>query len=103
MKIIYVAGPYTKGDVALNVKKAMEVSTELIKNGFIPYCPHLCHFLHIHEPQSYETWMEIGMAFLDKCDAMIRIPGESSGSDREVERAKELKIPVFYSVSHLLL
>lgn len=32
----------------------------------------------------------------------LRLPGESSGADREEEFARKLGIPVFYSISELI-
>lgn len=102
MKKIFVSGPYTKGDVAINVKNAIDVSNKLIDIGFAPFCPHLTHFLHMHKPQAYEKWLEIDAVFLKTCDAVLRIPGESNGADLEVKLALELSIPVFYKIDDLL-
>ncbi|GAG05287.1 unnamed protein product, partial [marine sediment metagenome] len=33
--------------------------------------------------------------WLEVCDCVLRLPGESAGADLEVERAKELGIPVY--------
>jgi hypothetical protein len=102
MKKIFIAGPYTLGDVAQNVKKAMDMANELINRGYAPYCPHLTHFLHMNNWQPYQKWLEIDLIFLEKCDAVLRIPGESKGADGEVKRATELNIPIFYSIEDLL-
>lgn len=37
---IYVAGPYTKGDVAENVHKAFKAANDLADLGFAPFVPH---------------------------------------------------------------
>lgn len=101
MKRIFVSGPYTKGDVAINVKNAIDTSNTLIDMGFAPFCPHLTHFLHMHKAQEYEKWLEIDVAFLKICDAVLRIPGESNGADLEIKSALELNIPVFYNIHDL--
>lgn len=103
MKKIYVAGPYSKGDVAVNVKTAMDVANQLIEMGYAPYCPHLTHFLHINNHQPYEKWLELDNQFIPCCDAVLRIPGESSGADKEVELAISLNIPVFFTIDELKL
>jgi len=36
MKIVYIASPYTVGDVAVNVKTQMDTADSLIEKG---YCP----------------------------------------------------------------
>ena len=99
---IYIAGPYTKGDVAINVRTAMEAGIVLLKEGHAPYVPHLTHFLHLHAPQSYETWTRLDNAYLPYCEALIRLPGESSGADAEVALAQRLSIPVFLGMADFL-
>lgn len=101
MKRIFIAGPYTLNDVAKNVKNSMDIANELINAGYAPFCPHLTHFLHINNWQPYKKWLAIDLVFLEKCDAVLRIPGKSKGADGEVRRAKKLKIPVFYSINEL--
>lgn len=101
MTKVYIAGPYSKGDVGENVKNAMDVCSELINMGYAPFCPHLYHFAHIHYPQNYQTWLDIDIQFLKVCDALIRIPGDSPGSDKEIEIAENLGIPVYYSIKQL--
>jgi hypothetical protein len=100
---IYIAGPYSKGDVAVNVKNAMDVANQLINIGHAPYCPHLTHFLHMHNPQPYEVWLELDNQFLPCCELLLRLPGESSGADKEVRLAESLNIPVVYSIEHVEL
>ena len=102
MKRVYIAGRYSGGDVARNVRVAMKNADLLIQMGFAPYVPHLCHFLHLIAPHDYEVWMAIGLAWLRQCDEILRLPGESPGADREVEVARILEIPVFYSIDKLV-
>jgi len=87
---------YSGGDVAVNVARAMDCADALICAGFAPVVPHLSHFLHMHHPHGYETWMEIDFALLPVCAVLIRMPGDSPGADREVLRAVELGIPVVH-------
>lgn len=99
---VYVAGPYTKGDVVLNTRAAIEAGQTLLLAGHAPFVPHLTHFWHLMFPGPYEQWLELDLAWLEVCEALIRLPGESSGADGEVRRAIELKIPVYYSVGDFL-
>lgn len=101
MKKIFISGPYTNGDVAVNVKKAMDISNELINRGFAPYCPHLTHFLHLNNPQPYEKWLELDIQYLKICDALYRFKGKSNGADKEVQFAINNGIPVFSSLKEL--
>ena len=95
---VYVAGPYTKGDVALNVKEAVRASDELLKLGYAPYCPHLTHFWHMLFEHDYQTWLDLDNEWVTCCDALLRIPGDSSGADKEVALAESLGLPVFFSI-----
>ena len=100
--MVYIAGPYTKGDVAVNVKNALKTATMLLGNGFIPYVPHLTHFWHLVFPLAYDKWLEYDNEFLRLCDFLLRIPGESNGADKEEDFAKSLNIPVCYNLTELL-
>ena len=99
---IYVAGPYSKGDVMVNIQDAISEADVLLKYGFIPFVPHLTGFWHFMFPHPYDTWMDYDAEWLLSCDAVFRLNGESSGADREVDMANELGIPVFYDRTNLV-
>lgn len=101
-KTIYIASPYTKGDVAVNVKRQMDCYEELMNLGFAPYAPLYSHFQHMFHPRPYLDWIEIDKIWVLKCDYLLRLDGESTGADGEVALAIENNIPVFYSISELL-
>ena len=103
MKIIYIAAPYTKGDVAVNVKTTMDIANKLMDLGYAPFCPHLSHYLHINNPRPYQDWINMDNEFVRVCDALLRLDGDSSGADAEVILAKELGIPVFYNINQIRL
>lgn len=98
---VFVAGPYTLGDVAANVSRAIEVATELLDLGFAPYLPHLSHFWHLQHQRDYSTWMELDAIWLRQCDCVLRIPGESMGADVEEEAASSLGIPIYHGIRDL--
>jgi hypothetical protein len=74
----------------------------LSEYGFIPFIPHLSHFWDKICPRSYQFWCDYGLEWLAVCQAVLRLPGESPGADRECEWAQELGIPVFYNLRELL-
>ncbi len=100
-KIVYVAGPYTKGDVAVNVRNMILVCNQVMDKGFIPYCPLLTHFWHLITPKKYEEWMKYDEVWLGKCDCLLRMPGDSSGADREVDHMRSLGRDIFQSVDDI--
>ena len=99
---VYVAGPYTLGDVCRNVANAIEMGDTLLGHGHSPFIPHLSHFWHLLYPHRYEAWLNYDNVWLTVCDALIRLPGESHGADGEVQLAQQLSIPVFYSLGDFL-
>ena len=99
---VYVAGPYTKGDVAVNVRNAYEAANRLADLGFAPFVPHATHFWHMLFPRPYEFWLELDNQFLPCCAAVLRLPGASNGADKEVQLAEALGIPVFTEIDRLV-
>ena len=99
---VYIAGPYTQGDVAVNVRQAMMAGLEVMRYGHYPFIPHLFHFVHLVSPQDYSTWIELDLEFLPTCDALLRLPGPSKGADAEVIEARKLGMPVYASMAEFL-
>ncbi len=99
---VYIAGPYTAGDVVINVRNAIEAAERVAMAGHDPFIPHLTHFWHLVFPHPYEYWLRLDLAWLKACDALIRLPGESSGADREVVWCETHAYPVYYSVDEFL-
>lgn len=99
---VYVAGPLTKGDYIGNIRNACQFADALMAHGFWPFVPHLSALWDLVSPHGYEDWMALDFAWLKKCDAVFRFPGESPGADREVKLANELGIPVFTSMAAIL-
>lgn len=95
---IYIAGPYTKGDVAQNVKRAIDAGDKLLEMGHAPFVPHLTHFWHFVSPKPYETWLKLDREWIPFCDAILRLPGESAGADNEVAYGKALGKKIYYSI-----
>jgi len=99
---VFICTPYTKPDPGVNINNAVKVFNQLIDEGrCVPVCMLWTHFFHCIQPRSYEDWLAYCMSFLPLCQALLRLPGESSGCDREIEIAKSLGIPVFYSIEEL--
>lgn len=98
---VYLAGPYSKGDVEANVASAIDAWHTLHDLGFSPFCPHLTHYLHLRKPLDYEACMTWDFEWLSQCEAVYRLPGESPGADRESRFAEDRGIPVFTSIKKL--
>ena len=102
MKVIYISSPYTKGDQGENVGAQINALHRIMDLGGCPIAPLIYHYAHITRPRSYEEWMAIyeewmaiDLELVRRADAVLRLPGESAGADREVELAMQLGKPVF--------
>ena len=102
MRYVYIAGPYTRGDPVTNTGDAIRMADILVSVGYIPFIPHLSLLWHLLRPHALDFWYEYDLAWLDKCDCLLRLSGESPGADKEVEYAITKQIPVYYSVDELI-
>lgn len=101
MTAVYITSPYTIGDVAQNVRRQIDAYNELFNAGFLPFAPLLSHFIHMVHPLDYEDWMLIDYNWIERCDCLLVLPGESKGSNREIRFAESIGKPVFYSVAEI--
>jgi len=102
---VYVAGPISKPQptAGANVFNATHAATKILLAGHAPFLPHLSVVWEmISGPIDYEAWLSYDFAWIDVCDALVRIPGESPGADREVEYARSKGVPVYFGVDAFL-
>ena len=104
---IYIAGPYSGNSIEKvegNVTTAIMVAIEVLKKGHYPYVPHLTHFVDKVKQTSLtlllEDHLDWGLAWLDKCDALLYI-GSSRGADIELEYALSKGKKVFRSIEEV--
>lgn len=93
---IYLSGPLTSGNALTNTRKAIEFGVALWDAGYTIFIPHLNSFIEMFYERSYEHWMQNDLAWVDRCDFLVRLPGESRGSDQEVARALSSGKPVVF-------
>ena len=99
--LIYVSGPFTLGDQWANVRTACLAGNEILKLGHCPFVPHCTAIWHVITPKTFDRWLEIDSVILARCDAVLRLPGESKGADREVALALEKHIEVYTSLGEI--
>jgi hypothetical protein len=105
---VYVAGPISKGPLEQNIRQATDAGMELLRAGFAPLVPHLTCYMAGPAPEvlphgtAVEDWYGVDLPWVAVADAVVRLPGDSVGADKEVALAKELGIPVYDSVGALL-
>ena len=98
---VYIAGPYSSDPLA-NTEKAIDLAEHLAQRGFIPYVPHLSHYWDMRWKHQADFWYQYDYHWLECCDCLIRLPGESRGADNEMQYMIELGKPVFLDVDSLL-
>lgn len=100
--MVYVAGPISKGPYWVNVRNGVDVGHKLMELGYVPFVPMMDFLMVFAYPDiPYETLLDYDFQIISRCDALLRIPGESPGADREVKFANERGIPVFYDIESL--
>lgn len=95
---VYISGPYTKGDPVENTRKAIMAGNEILSYGHVPIIPHLTMFWHLLTPRPWQDWIDYDLELVPLCGILLRLPGESSGADIEVAKAKECGLVIVHSV-----
>lgn len=98
---IYLAAPYERPDPITNLRPVLTAAEILIRAGHIPFVPHLTMLWDLVYPHGTDFWYEYDLSWLEVCDAVLRLPGESEGADMEVARARELGLPVYDSMEQI--
>jgi len=105
MKVIYIAGPFRGPNswaIENNIRRAEALALEVWELGAAAICPHAnTRFYQGAAPDT--QWLKGDLAILDKCDAVMCTLDwtRSVGARGEVDRARELGIPVFYKLEDL--
>ena len=110
--VVYIASPYTRGDVAINTHFQCKVFNQLLDDGKVwPVAPLWSHFQHTIFPRRYEDWIAYDLALIERYDACLRVnpnfpdwnyaQTESLGADGEVAKFQALGKPVFFSIDEL--
>jgi hypothetical protein len=98
--LVYIAGPITKPNMIETAHRGISLYMKMIRHGVVvPFCPHLSVFAEFLDPNtiSYKFWLDHDFEVIRHCQALLRMPGESSGADQEIDFANnQAKIPVFY-------
>ncbi|MEX0951327.1 MAG: hypothetical protein WDZ86_03500 [Gammaproteobacteria bacterium] len=109
---VFIASPYTRGDVAMNTHFHCKIFDQLLTDGkCLPVAPLWSHFQHTVFPRPYDDWIKYDQAMLHLYDCCLRLEAsfptldysmnESSGADAEVQTFLDMRKPVFYSIHKL--
>ena len=113
--MILISGPYmsgTNGDeqaIARNLKEIEQYALPIFQKGHIAVVGEWLAWPVIRQAgggsHSSEQFSEyqypVAHRLLEKCDAVLRIPGDSRGADLEMGKAREMGKLIFYSLEDI--
>jgi hypothetical protein len=113
--LVMIAGPYmsgTDGDpvkVATNRARLEAMALPIYERGHLPLIGEWLALPIIHAAGGQNPGDGVFAAYqypvahrlLERCDALLRVLGESRGADMDVERARALGLPVYMSIDDL--
>lgn len=101
MHTIYIAGPYraaTAWDIEQNIRRAERDAMTVAEAGHAFVCPHTMT-RHMDGTITDDYWLAMTIELMRRCDAVLVGDGwaSSEGTCAEVEEAKRLGIPVYFT------
>ena len=115
--LILIAGPYRGGtnDDPILMKRNLDnlesFALDIFRKGHIPLIGEwmalplikLAGSTKVGDQQWEEIQYPVAHRMLEKCDAVLRISGESKGADEDVRLAKERGLKVYYNIAEIPL
>ncbi|HEA21364.1 hypothetical protein LCGC14_0708430 [marine sediment metagenome] len=113
--LILIAGPYRSGTnnepdmIQANMDRLEAVSLPIFRKGHLPIIGEwvanpliqLAGSTKIGDAIFEGIQYPAAHRLLTKCDAILRIEGESKGADQDVELAKKLGLTIYYDVKEI--
>jgi hypothetical protein len=113
--LILIAGPYRSGTgddpdlMARNLARLEEAAWPVFAAGHIPMIGEWVALPVLRsagadgvtDPLAARVMYPTAQRLLQHCDAVLRLPGNSTGADQDVAIARELGLPVYYSVEDI--
>lgn len=113
--MILIAGPYRSGtndDPVLmekNLQRLESVAVTLFRAGHLPMIGEWVALPLMRVAGSKRPGDEVYTEFaypvaerlLSKCDAVLRLPGESKGADQDVKIARERGLAIYHSINEV--
>lgn len=113
--MILIAGPYasgTGGDESLmqqNLERMQEAAWPIFQMGHVPMIGEWVALPVLqsagatgpNDPLAQDVMYPTAERLLQRCDAVLRLPGDSRGADQDVAIAESRGIPVYRSLSEV--
>jgi hypothetical protein len=113
--MILIAGPYRSGTndapdkMAVNLQELERYALPLYRAGHLPMIGEwvalpiirVAGSAGVGDPVYQEFLYPVASRLLERCDAVLRVPGESKGADQDVAIARERGLPVFFELEEV--
>lgn len=113
--MILIAGPYRSGTgddpekMAANLRRLEQASYPIFQAGHVPMIGewvalpiwHTAGGQSVGDALYEEILHPTAGRLIERCDAILRLPGESKGADNDVRLAHERGIPVYTRVEDI--
>jgi hypothetical protein len=110
--LVLIAGPYRSGTgddeelMAANLARLEDVAWPIFAAGHVPMIGEWVALpvlrsagcTSVTDPLSAQVMYPTAQRLLAHCDAVLRLPGASTGADQDVAIAHERGLPVWYRV-----
>ena len=110
--MILIAGPYRSGTgddpelMARNLRRLEEAAWPLFRAGHLPVIGEWIALPVLRaaggtpdDPVAETIMYPTARRLIDRCDAVLRLPGESRGADLDVAQAWARRIPVYRALA----
>lgn len=113
--MILIAGPYRSGTgddpelLRRNLARLEQAAWPIFRAGHLPMIgewvalPVLesAGVVDLSDPLAAEVMYPAAERMLERCDAVLRLAGESRGADQDVAIARDRGIPVYYGLDQI--
>lgn len=113
--LILIAGPYRSGTgddpdlMARNLARLEEAAWPIFRSGHLPMIGEWVALPVVRgaggagptDPVAEQIMYPTAERLLQHCDAVLRLPGESTGADQDVRIAQERGLPVYDRVEDI--
>jgi hypothetical protein len=111
--MILIAGPYRSGTgdqphlLSANLRRLEAAAWPIFRAGHVPMIGEWVALPVLRgagadgvgDPIAQEVLYPTAQRLLQHCDAVLRLPGASTGADQDVAIARERGLPVYYDVA----
>jgi hypothetical protein len=104
---VYVAGSYSADNiigVLNNIHRGTKMCAALLKKGYAPFCPWLDYQFQFYDISlTVDDYRDYSMMWLEVSDVVLVLENseKSKGTQAEIKRAEQLRIPIVHSVKEL--